>query len=107
MLLVVLPGNVFRDIGEPWHHAAADGTAGDAHAVGVVPLVGFLLVVLSGSGGAEAIKAPDHEQQAVDHLNAKVAAWIEHGGHSVPNVGDRVVRFHALQEAVPIEPSNL
>lgn len=107
MLVVVLPGNVFHDIGEPWHHAAADGTAGDAHAVGVVPLIGVLLVALGGNSGAEPIKAPDHEQQAVHHLNAKVAAWIEHGGHGVPGVGDRVVRFHALEPAVPIKPSNL
>lgn len=76
MLVVVLPGDVFHDIGESWHHAAADGAAGDAHAVGIVPLVGVLLVALGGNGGAEPIEAPHHEQEAVHHLNAKVAAWV-------------------------------
>lgn len=100
-------GSVLGHVGQPVHHTAAEGTAEDAHVVGVVPLLCFLVIALHVEGSGEAVEAPHHEQEVVHHLDAKVAARVEHGGHRAPCVGQRVVGLSATQAVSPIEAAHL
>ncbi len=100
-------GSVLGHVGEPGHHAAAQGAAGDLHVMDIRPLTNFDIIALDVRGGGEAIEAPDHKEAVIDHFDAEVAAGVQHGGHSVPGVGVGVVGLSSAQTAGSSETANL
>ena len=104
---MVPSGRVLPDVGQPRDHAAAQGAAVDAHVVSVVPLVGLLVVALHVEGGGEAVEAAHHEQEVIHHLDAEVAARIEHGGDCAPGVSHWAVGLCTPESVSSVEAAYL
>lgn len=99
--------SVLGHVGDPGHHAAAQGAAENLHVTGLRPLIGCCIVVLDIIRGGEAVEAPDNKEPIINHFDAEVAAGGQHEGHCVPGVGPGVEGLSTAQTGVAIKATNL
>ncbi|KAG7240960.1 hypothetical protein INR49_026138 [Caranx melampygus] len=65
------------------------------------------VIILNFIAGVEAIEASDSKESAINHFNAKVAAWGQHLGRTVPGVSLGVVGLSGLQTGTAVKATNL
>ena len=78
------------------HHAAAQCAAGDFHVTGFRPDTSLSIIGLGVGGGAGAVEASSDKEAVINHRDAKVSAGAQHGGHSVPGVGEGVIGLSSV-----------